>query len=115
LILRYEPHAEDPNAAFGGRSPSQFATFEHKARQARERGAAALLIINPPMHRGERDELFRFDSVDEVRSYGIPMMHVTRVFAERILAAAGAPDLRTLQEQLDRERKPQPFDVRGVS
>lgn len=115
LILRYEPHSDDPNAGFGGRSPSQFATFEHKARQARQRGAAALLIVNPPMHRGERDELFRFETADEARSYGIPMMHVSRVFAERILAGAGRPDLKTLQEQLDLDRKPQPFDVRGVS
>ncbi len=114
LILRYEPHDQDPKAAFGGQSPSQFASFQSKARTAREHGAAALLIVNPPLHHGEQDKLFAFDSVDDGQNFDIPMMHISRDLAAGLLRAAGAPDLSALQTELDTHRKPRSFDLKGI-
>src|SRR5205085_1311831 len=114
LLLRYEPHDKNPKSEFGGEQPSPFAAFQAKARTAKEHGAAGLLIVNPPLHHGDKDKLFPFDSVEATQSYGLPMMQITRALAGQVLKAAGAPDLETLQNELDSGRKPRPFDLKPV-
>ncbi|HOB76330.1 MAG TPA: M28 family peptidase [Phycisphaerae bacterium] len=113
LMFRFEPHAKDPKAKFGGKNPSRHATFSTKAWLARTRGAAAILVVNPPLHHGERDTLFAFDSIDHVKPFGIPMMHVSREYANRLLKAAGAEDLVTFQKALD-ARKQRTMDLKGL-
>ncbi len=112
LMFRYEPpwpqkedkqeDAEDPHAA----GPSPHALFETKAAVAREHGAAAILIVNALRDDDLTDHLYRFDGVGRTDSYGIPMMHVSREFASRLLAAAGAPDLTSLQKAIDANLQP---------
>ncbi|MBU0637388.1 MAG: M28 family peptidase [Planctomycetes bacterium] len=111
LIFRYEPKDADPEAKFGGESPSKYATFVRKARTADREGAKALLIVNPPNRNPDADQLYGFDSFDTNETYHLPMAHISREMAAAILKAAGAPDLKTLQEQLDRDRKPLSRDL----
>jgi hypothetical protein len=101
LMLRYEPHHPDPQAEFGGKQPSNHAAFRTKAALARKHGARAVLIVNPPLHHGEKDLLFDFESIEHTSSFGLPMLHVSREYAGRLLKAAGEPDLASLQRTLD--------------
>ncbi|GMU24874.1 MAG: hypothetical protein AMXMBFR13_49450 [Phycisphaerae bacterium] len=101
LMLRYEPHHPDPQVEFGGKQPSNHAAFRTKASLARKHGARAVLIVNPPLHHGEKDLLFDFESIEHTSSFGLPMLHVSREYADRLLKAAGEPDLATLQRALD--------------
>lgn len=115
LILRFEPHDADPKAKFGGHSPSAHATFDRKASVARKQGAKALLIVNPPLHHGDKDVLFPFEAGGSVHTSGLPMLHITRALAGRLLAAADMPSLETLQKRLDTRRKPLSQDMKGLA
>jgi hypothetical protein len=114
LVLRYEPLVSDPEAEFGGKTPSRYATFAKKAETAAHKGAKALLIVNPPKRdgrEGQEDTLFAFDEDLAEQTYDLPLVHVTRPVAEALLKKGGLPDLASLQEQLDRERKPLSADL----
>jgi len=114
LIFRYEPKDPDPKALFGGETSSRFALFTHKARTAAAKGAKALLIVKPPNREPDKDELFEFNAFASQQTYQLPMVHITRALADAILSKAGLPDLKSLQEKLDQERKPQSKDL-GLS
>ena len=62
LIFRYEPQSRDRDAEFGGAEPSRHAYFASKARRAARKGAAALLIVDPPSCGGDGDELYPFSA-----------------------------------------------------
>lgn len=114
LVLRYEPKSTDPNAEFGGQAPSPNAMFFRKAKWAAERGARALIIVNPPNRDPDKDELYDFDQGLSRQTYELPMVQVTRTVADQILRHAGLPDLKTLTEQIDAEFKPRSMDAGGV-
>jgi hypothetical protein len=114
LVLRYEPRSDDPNAEFGGESPSSNAMFFRKAKWAAERGARALIIVNPPNRDPDKDELYDFDQGLSRQTYELPMIQVTRAVADQILNHAGLPDLGTLTEQIDSDFKPRSMDAGGV-
>ncbi|MFO0839406.1 MAG: M20/M25/M40 family metallo-hydrolase [Phycisphaerae bacterium] len=105
LIFRYEPPADDPEAKFGGRQPSEFATFQRKVRIAADHDAKAVLIVNPPSREPEKDELVPFESARGPR-WQIPVAHVKRGVAEAMLKAAGMPKLAELEASLNKDRKP---------
>lgn len=105
LILRHEPKDEDPEADFGGETPSRYAFFYQKARTAARAGAKALLVVNSPNRKPDQDELYGFDLFGSQQTYDLPMVHISREVADAILKKAGASDLRTLQQQLDEKRE----------
>jgi len=111
LIFRYEPRAQDPEAAFGGKTPSRYAEFARKARVAYKEGAKALLIVNPPQHEPSDDTLFVFDEDLSNRTCALPMVHVSRELAQALLDKAGLGTLAELQAKLERERKPLSADM----
>jgi hypothetical protein len=115
LILRHEPKDADPEAAFGGDTPSRHALFSRKARIAKEQGAKGLLIVNAPNRDPDQDKLYPWNQSDTNQSYALPIAHVSREIANAILARAGLADLKTLQEQLDQERKPLSADLAGIT
>jgi membrane-associated protease RseP (regulator of RpoE activity) len=111
LIFRYEPRATDPQADFGGQTPSRFAPFWRKARSAAQNGAKALLIVNPPDREPAQDTLYDFDIFSSEQTYALPMVSISRAMANTLLARAGLPDLTTLQQSLDTQRKPLSRDM----
>ena len=109
LALRYEPHDENGGSRFtGGERSSREAALTAKARDAEAAGAAALLIVNPPHHRGEADTLEDFGGGPGGgrRGVGIPVFQVSRQAADALLSAAGLADLATLQDKIDETGKP---------
>jgi hypothetical protein len=115
LIFRHEPKSDDPEADFGGKTPSRHALFSRKARVASKKGAKALLIVNAPNRDPEKDELYPWRDRDARQSYALPMVHISRELASVILKRAGMPDLKTLQEKLDSERQPLSSDLENVT
>ena len=115
LILRHEPKDEDPEAAFGGETPSCHALFSRKARVAAEKGAKGLLIVNAPNRDPDRDQLYPWHDSDTHQSYSLPIAHISRQIANAILEQAGMTNLTTLEEKLDQERKPLSTDLEGIT
>lgn len=114
LIFRYEPGADDPDAAFGGTVESRYALFRRKAETAVKEGAKALIIVDPPNHRdvdSANDELYPFRPWNTRATYDLPVIHVTRHFADRLLKAAKMPSLEKLQRRLESERQPLSQDM----
>lgn len=109
LILRRGPAFGE----FGMRDRS----FRAKASRAKERDAAALLIVN----RDDEDSgLYPFDTAGGrgrpgARSYDLPMLHVTPELADRMLSAAGMPNIRDLQARIERTGRPISAPLQGVS
>jgi aminopeptidase YwaD len=114
LILRSEPKADDPEAAFGGQSPSSHALFSRKARLAKEQGALALLIVDSPTREPEGG-LYRWSNRSTRMTYDLPMMHITSDVANAILDHANMPPLETLARELDEGRESLSTDLLGVS
>lgn len=96
LMFRGEP----PSWTASDGTTTKYATFWEKAYGARDRGAAALLIVNPAPGEGESDKLMEFEG-ENPDDYGIPAFHVSRAVVDQLLASAGTATLAQLQEKLD--------------
>jgi len=96
LMLRREP----PGWGEGGQ-PSSKATFQTKVYEAKDRGAAAVLIVNQRTDGGGEDRLARFGGLGGGGAYGLPAFHVTRKLADTLLTTANLPSLDDVQTRLD--------------
>lgn len=114
LMLRYEPKSDDPNAPIGGATPSSNSVFSRKARIAADKGAKAIIIVNPPNRDADKDELYEFSTRFTRQSYELPMIHVKREVAEAMLKKAGMPDLATLTAELDESRESVSTDLKNM-
>jgi hypothetical protein len=114
VAMRYEPHDAEGNSRWGGASNTRNATLFTKARVAQEAGAAALILVNPPTHRGPvSDQLLPF-SGGGARSQ-IPVLTITRAVLDEWLSNAGKPSIAELQKEIDEQVKPNSFLIDGVS
>jgi hypothetical protein len=108
LVIRREPQENDDKSPFAGRRTSRFATFQHKATNAFQHGAAAVLLVNDKASlSGEKDALLAFTAAGPEPFSRLPFVMLTREFADKLLAAAGQPPLEKLEQQIDTELKPQ--------
>jgi hypothetical protein len=111
LALRFEPTDAQGKSEFTGAGYSDHAGFLAKAKAAADHGAVALLVVNPP--RGP-DQLM-FISATIAQQSPIPILHISRDSAAKLLQAAGTPDdLKTLKSKIDSDFKPHSFDLTGV-
>jgi hypothetical protein len=97
LVFRREPPSWEPEE--GHFTP--YALFQRKIANAQNRGAVAVLIVNPKPADGETDALVRFRGRSNTSAYGLPAFHLTRDLAEGMLKAGGLPPLDTLQQRAD--------------
>ncbi|HUP18482.1 MAG TPA: M20/M25/M40 family metallo-hydrolase [Gemmatimonadota bacterium] len=107
LALRFSPEGDDPGTRFG-----RYLTERHKAAVARERGARAILFVNPPATE-ELDRLIPFDVDERPRTAGIPAISVTQGVARQI-ALEGGEDLSLLQHRIDTTGQPQSRPIRNA-
>lgn len=95
-------------------------SFRAKAVRASARDAAALLVVNPDGDE-DGDNLYNFDGSAGAGfgfgggSYGIPMVHVRRSVADRMLKAGGLGDVTTLQKRIESRQRPVSAALKGVS
>ncbi|OJW19585.1 MAG: aminopeptidase [Planctomycetales bacterium 71-10] len=116
LTIRREPQQDDDASPFDGKKTSDFATFRHKATNAFQHGAAMLIVVNDLAGLGsDRDALLNLGSAGAESITRLPVVHVTRDFADRLLKAAGEPGLATLEEEIDKDLKPRSRELKGVA
>jgi hypothetical protein len=124
LILRREPQQDKDDSPFAGKRNSDFATFRHKATNAFQHGAAAVLLVNDAFTlRSEKekakdkeqvkDQLLGFTEAGPELNSNLPFMMVTRAFGDKLLAAAGQPTLTDLEAQIDEALVPRSVELKG--
>src|SRR5262245_11453047 len=84
LVLRHSPAGDDPQSKYG-----PFVALRHKAANAHNAGAAALLVVTGPTTAQAKDELVPMRSDASLVDAGIPVMSVKRRVAEALLEGSG--------------------------
>jgi hypothetical protein len=91
---------EPPSWADGEGNPTTHALHRNKVYNAKDRGAVAVLIVNPKPEAGESDRLPEF-AAEGADAYGIPVLHVTRALVDAVVRRGGLAPLDDLQKKLD--------------
>ncbi len=116
LILRHEPRQDQDDSPFDGKRNSEFATFRHKATNAFQHGAAAVLLVNDVFgvkEKGGKDSLIGLTSAGPDVNSNLPFVMLTRAFADNLLKAAGQPSLEELETRIDSDLKPRSRELKG--
>ena len=114
LALRYEPTDKQNKSPFSPDGRSEHSALTTKAKAAAERGAAALLIVNPPSE-SQEDLLQPLRRARGNEKASIPVIQITRAVANEILkSGGGGKDLEALQKQINEGPTPQPFVLDGA-
>ncbi|MGA2717958.1 MAG: M28 family peptidase, partial [Candidatus Acidiferrales bacterium] len=110
VLLRYEPAGFA--AKSGGQGLTRYATLVTKAINARNHGAAAVVIVNGAPEgktgSGGEDLLTRFGSVSGPEDTGIMLVQVKNAEAQEWFEAAGKT-LRGVQDEINASTKPESF------
>jgi hypothetical protein len=114
LIIRREPQQNDEKSPFDGKRTTRFATFQHKATNAFQHHAAAVLLVNDLAGLdGDKDTLLSLLGAGPEPNSTIPFVMLSREFADRLLAAAREPSLAELEKQIDEDLKPRSRTLNG--
>ena len=112
LLIRREPQQNDGKSPFDGKRTTDYATFRHKATNAYQHGAAAVLLAND-LKEAKDDLPIGFGATGLEKSSDLPFMMVSRRFADQLLAGAGEPSLETLETRIDTDLKPASKPLKG--
>ncbi|MFO0984020.1 MAG: M28 family peptidase [Planctomycetota bacterium] len=110
VVFRHEPGEQDEHRPLVSAAPprpgsGRAGSVMHKVRIARERGAAALIVIPDPLH-GDEQTGMQGDAAERRRADGVlPTVVATTMVGEALLGRTRA-QLRELQEQIERDRAP---------
>jgi len=114
VVVRKEPQANDPNSPFDGTSPSQYALFTAKQKNAALHGVAAMIMVND-----QQTDKSAPDTVLPVSGGGtaaskdqIPTLFVKRSEVESWLKEAGK-SLSEIESEIDLDLKPRSFEIVG--
>ena len=114
LILRREPQNDDEKSAFAGKQTTMYATFNHKATNAFQHGAAAVLLVNDLAGlKGVPDTILRLNGAGSEENSPVPFFMLTRATADKLLAEAGQPKLEALEKEIDSDGKPRTRTLEG--
>src|SRR5215470_8434030 len=106
VLLRYEPSGFSAKA--GNTGLTQHSQLVNKAINARNHGAAAIVLVNGKLPQGEEDRLTRFGSVSGPVNSGIVLVQGKNDVAEKWFQAAGK-SLKQIQEQINSATQPASF------
>lgn len=101
LVLRGEPESFAQKAGNGGHTTH--ASLITKAINAKNHGAAALIVVNGKLAPGDSDELLPFGNAEGPEEAGIPCMQVKANVADEWLRPTGLTTVE-LQESIEKER-----------
>lgn len=114
LLIRREPQQGDDASRFDGKKTTLYATFQHKATNAFQHGAVAVLMVNDLAGLGDhQDELLPFVGGGTEVYSNIPFVMMSRDFADKLLIAAGAPPLGRVEREIDHDLKPRSRELKG--
>jgi hypothetical protein len=116
LVIRHEPQQDNDASPFAGKQTTRFAYFEHKATNAFQHGAAAVLLVNDLASlQGEADRLLGYTAAGRDVLSNLPIVMLKRAAADKLLAEAGEPSLSDLEKQIDSDLKPRSHPIKGWS
>jgi len=101
LVLRGEPEALAQKAPSGGHTAH--ASLISKAINAKNHGAAALIVVNGKLPHGESDELLPFGNAEGPEEAGIVCLQVRAPVADQWLRPTGLTTAE-LQDSIDKEK-----------
>lgn len=113
LLLTHEPRERDEAGPFRRPEAYRYTQDRYKVINARERGAAAVILVTDPLaHAGEPETLVGIRGVHSLPG-GIVAVHALRAVAEAALGEAGL-DLAGLQGAIDGDLRPRSLPLPGV-
>src|SRR5581483_3291198 len=90
LVLRHEPQENSSTSVFDGKRLTRHAEFISKVINARNHGAAGLIVINDPLnHSGADDTLIPFNGMSGPGDLGLISMQVKQSVAAEWLKSTG--------------------------
>jgi len=114
IVVRKEPQANDPSSPFDGASPSQYALFTAKQKNAALHGVAAMIMVND-----QQTDQSTPDMVMPISGSGtaasrdqVPTLFVKRSEVESWLKDAGK-SLSEMESEIDLDLKPRSFELTG--
>ena len=107
IAMRYGPDGNDLHSDL-----YKHTSFRNKARKAREKGAAGLIVINGP-NDDEDDELVKLSYDNSFANSGIAAISMKRGLIERALHHLGK-DMKSIQDTIKQNRRPQSIELPGV-
>ncbi len=114
LLIRREPQQMDDASPFDGKKLTSFATFQHKASNAFQHGAVAVIFVNDVAGLGtDEDKLIAFVAGGMDVNSNLPFVMLTRSFGDKLMAEAGEPSLAQLEKDIDRDLKPRSHELKG--
>ncbi len=99
VVLRFSPDGTDPRGEL-----NRYSSFRNKARLARDKGAAGLLIITGPADEQE-DQIVKLSFDQSFASSGLAAATMKRDLVVSLLKEGGY-DLKALQDSIKTSRKP---------
>ncbi|MCC7124956.1 MAG: M20/M25/M40 family metallo-hydrolase [Acidobacteria bacterium] len=112
VVLTHEPRELDPRSPFAGTALTPAAAIAAKAREVRERGGVALLIVEDPTHAEDRAMRSSWWDDPQADAMGIPVLRVSREAVARTL-----PGLALGEEAaaIDRTLRPRSRALPGIT
>jgi acetylornithine deacetylase/succinyl-diaminopimelate desuccinylase-like protein len=117
VLLRREPQQGDPKSPFNGTEITRHAELKTKIANAWTRKAAAVLLVNDEYSvvKEGKDQLVSPSYFPDSGAVGVPVCHVTRDVADRLLADSPAGSLHDAEERIDATLEPQSTPLEGWS
>lgn len=113
VVLRKVPRWESKELPFDGKRKEEHAGLEKKFALAETKGAAAILLVNDDLEKG--DALIPFQLLSGTSPRKVPVLHVKRSVFEPIFLSVFGRSLRDVERTIDAELKPQSAPLAGWS
>ena len=107
VALRHQPRESVEDAASAGIKDTTFTLFRHKAANAYEHGAAAVVFCNDfaevRKRRGHDDPMMPFHIAGTTHAHpDLPVLHCRRAVIDRVLHSVCGTNLAQIEEEIDR-------------
>ena len=109
VILRHEPQEYENSRAFEGRIYSEHSQIFRKLLTAKQRGAAAVLLVNDTVNHSGPDVPEKLTSLPSPGGAGIPFAGLRASVLEQWFREAGK-DFAATQARIDKTLEPQSFE-----
>ena len=107
MALRADPELDNPDSKF-----IPYANERSKVLTAKEFGAAGIIFVSG-VEFDKRDKLLSLEADQTESSFGIPVLHVKRTVADKILAESGKT-IAEIEASLNKNKKPESFNCNST-
>lgn len=113
LVIRREPQQGDEHSVFNGKRESQHAGMATKIQNAWVHKAAAVLLVSDPftVKSDADDKLLPANYLGFNSTVGVPVAHISRKFADRLLAGTDLESVAKVEAAIDADLKPRSREI----